>query len=105
MRAGGATSIKLRLSTSSEWGLPSAALLAEQWLAPNKPVTTALSGITMNARCSYMPPLGGIRACGQIDASNAEIVTEYTLGHLMRCRGIILDLRSLDFFGTEGFSV
>lgn len=118
----------LRLSTSSEWGLPSAALLAEQWLAPNKPVTTALSGITMNTRPSYMPPLGGIisqplhshtlrlasrrlrssvgviSACGHIDASNAEIVTEYTLGHLIRCRGIILDLRSLDFFGTDGFS-
>jgi hypothetical protein len=31
-------------------------------------------------------------------------VTEYTLGHLMRCRGLILDLRGLDFFGTEGFS-
>ncbi|RAU96609.1 sulfate transporter [Mycobacterium colombiense] len=28
---------------------------------------------------------------------------EYTLGHLMRVRGIVLDLRSLDFFGTEGF--
>jgi hypothetical protein len=25
-------------------------------------------------------------------------------GHLMRCRGLILDLRDLDFFGTDGFS-
>ncbi len=82
----------------------------------------------MNIRPSYMPPLGGsisqpmeghtlrlasrrlkssvgvISASGQIDASNAEMVTEYTLGHLMRCRGVILDLRSLDFFATEGFS-
>src|ERR1700757_1811065 len=128
MLAAGATSTKLRLSTSSEWGPPSAALLAEQLLAPNKPVTTALSGITMNSRPSYMPPLGGfnsqpldgrtlrlasrrlkssvgvINACGQIDASNAGMVTEYALRHLMRCRGVILDLRSLDFFGTEGFS-
>ena len=41
---------------------------------------------------------------GHIDASNADTLTEYTLGHLMRCRGLILDLRDLDFFGTEGFS-
>src|ERR1700731_2033661 len=44
-----------------------------------------------------------IRAQGGIDASNADTLTEYTLGHLMRCRGLILDLRDLDFFGTEGF--
>ena len=45
-----------------------------------------------------------ISAHGHIDASNADTLTEYTLGHLMRCRGLILDLRGLDFFGTEGFS-
>src|SRR4029077_13662173 len=45
-----------------------------------------------------------ISAQGHIDASNADTLTEYTLGHLMGCRGLILDLRGLDFFGTEGFS-
>jgi anti-anti-sigma factor len=45
-----------------------------------------------------------ISAHGHIDASNADTLTEYTLGHLMRCRGLILDLRDLNFFGTEGFS-
>ncbi|MDT5170919.1 MAG: hypothetical protein QOD02_4256 [Mycobacterium sp.] len=45
-----------------------------------------------------------ISAHGHIDASNADTLTEYTLGHLVRCRGLILDLRDLDFFGTEGFS-
>jgi anti-anti-sigma factor len=44
-----------------------------------------------------------IRAHGGIDASNADTLTEYTLGHLTLCRGLILDLRDLDFFGTEGF--
>ena len=83
----------------------------------------------MNARpTTSMPPVGGflsqpwerhttwlahrrlrssvavISAHGHIDASNADAVTEYTLGHLIRCRGLILDLRDLDFFGTEGFS-
>ena len=45
-----------------------------------------------------------ISAHGHIDASNADTLTEYARGHLMRCRGLILDLRDLDFFGTEGFS-
>ena len=45
-----------------------------------------------------------VRAHGGIDASNADTLTEYALGHLLRCRELILDLRDLDFFGTEGFS-
>lgn len=45
-----------------------------------------------------------ISARGHIDASNADTLTEYALGHLMGCRGLILDLRNLDFFGSEGFS-
>jgi anti-anti-sigma factor len=45
-----------------------------------------------------------ISAHGDIDASNADTLTEYALGHLMGCRGLILDLRGLDFFGTEGFA-
>ncbi len=45
-----------------------------------------------------------VTAHGGIDASNADALTEYTLGHLTHCRGLILDLRDLDFFGTEGFS-
>ncbi len=45
-----------------------------------------------------------ISAHGDIDASNADTLTAYTLAHLTRCRGLILDLRDLDFFGSEGFS-
>jgi anti-anti-sigma factor len=88
-----------------------------------------MSGITMNALLApSLLPEGGflsqpweghtarfagrrlrssvavIRAHGGIDASNADTLTEYTLEYLMRCRGLILDLRDLDFFGTEGFS-
>jgi anti-anti-sigma factor len=87
------------------------------------------SGITMNASPnSSMPPVGDflsqpweshttrlahrrlrssvavISARGHIDASNADTLTEYTLGHLTGCRGLIIDLRGLDFFGTDGFS-
>jgi anti-anti-sigma regulatory factor len=49
-------------------------------------------------------PVAVISAHGDIDASNADTLTEYTLGHVMGCRGLILDLRGSDFFGTEGFS-
>ncbi len=45
-----------------------------------------------------------IGAHGEIDASNASILAESTLAHLTSCRGLILDLRSLDFFGAKGFS-
>jgi anti-anti-sigma factor len=45
-----------------------------------------------------------IRARGHIDASNADTLTEYTLRHLRGCRGLIIDLSDLDFFGTDGFS-
>ena len=45
-----------------------------------------------------------ISAHGDIDASNAGTLAEYTLGHVTGCRGLILDLRGLDFFGAKGFS-
>jgi anti-anti-sigma factor len=45
-----------------------------------------------------------ISAGGHIDASNADTLTEYTMRHLRGCRGLIIDLSGLDFFGTEGFS-
>ncbi len=45
-----------------------------------------------------------IGAHGEIDASNASILAEGTLGHFTGCRRLILDLRGLDFFGAKGFS-
>jgi anti-anti-sigma factor len=45
-----------------------------------------------------------ISARAHIDASNADTLTEYILGHLTGCRGLIIDLSGVDFFGTEGFS-
>jgi anti-anti-sigma factor len=88
-----------------------------------------LSGITMNAIPTLsMPPVGEsvaqpweghitrlahrrlrssvavISARGEIDASNADTLTEYTVRHLRGCRGLIVDLSGLDFFGTDGFS-
>ncbi|TPG36703.1 sulfate transporter [Mycobacterium hodleri] len=45
-----------------------------------------------------------ISAEGDIDASNAEAVTEYTLQQATSCRGLIFDLIGLNFFAAEGFS-
>lgn len=42
-----------------------------------------------------------ISAHGDIDASNAGTLAEYTLGHVTGCRGLIRDLRGLDFFGAR----
>jgi anti-anti-sigma factor len=45
-----------------------------------------------------------ISAEGDIDASNADALTEYTLGRVNGYPGLVLDLSRLDFFGAEGFS-
>lgn len=45
-----------------------------------------------------------VSAYGDIDASNAATLTDYALGSAVRCRGLILGLGDLEFFGTEGFS-
>jgi anti-anti-sigma factor len=45
-----------------------------------------------------------VSVCGDIDGSNASAFTEYASVNAARCRGLILDLSGLQFFGTEGFS-
>ena len=45
-----------------------------------------------------------VSAHGDIDGTNANTLTEYALANVVRCRGLILDLSCLEFFGTEGFS-
>jgi anti-anti-sigma factor len=45
-----------------------------------------------------------VSACGDIDASNASALTDYSLLNAARCRGLILDLTGLKFLGTDGFS-
>jgi anti-anti-sigma factor len=51
-----------------------------------------------------MSSVAVVSAHGDIDATNAGTLTEYALENVMRCRGLILDLTCLEFFGTEGFS-
>jgi anti-anti-sigma factor len=45
-----------------------------------------------------------VSAHGDIDQTNARTLTEYSLARLVRCRGLILDLTRLEFFGAAGFS-
>ena len=45
-----------------------------------------------------------VSAHGEIDGANASTLTDYALVKAERCRGLILDLSRLEFFGTEGFS-
>ena len=41
---------------------------------------------------------------GDIDGSNASTLAEYAFVNAVRCRGLILDLNGVTFFGTDGFS-
>ncbi len=45
-----------------------------------------------------------VSADGDIDQTNVRTFTEYALAQLARCRGLILDLTRLEFFGAAGFS-
>jgi anti-anti-sigma factor len=45
-----------------------------------------------------------VSAHGDIDGTNARTLTAYSLADVVRCRGLILDLTRLEFFGAEGFS-
>ncbi len=45
-----------------------------------------------------------VSAHGDIDGTNAHTLAEYSLAHRVRCRGLILDLTRLEFFGVAGFS-
>ena len=45
-----------------------------------------------------------ISAHGEIDAANAATLSEYPLRYLGRYRELILDLRAVQHFGSEGFS-
>ncbi len=45
-----------------------------------------------------------VSAHGEIDQTNARTLTEDSVANLVRCRGLILDLTRLEFFGAAGFS-
>jgi anti-anti-sigma factor len=50
-----------------------------------------------------MSPVAIVSAYGDIDGTNARTLTDYAVVKTLRCRGMIVDLSGLEFFGTEGF--
>lgn len=80
--------------TASPMALPYSGFPSQPWVGG----TARFAGRLLRSSIAI------ISVDGDIDASNADTLTEYALGHLASCRGMVLDLRSLDFFGAEGFS-
>jgi hypothetical protein len=78
----------------------SRASCAPRVAVPTRRRTPHLSGLTINWPTSSTVVVG---AHGDIDATNADAMAEYALGHATNFRGLILDLSGVDFFGTEGF--
>jgi anti-anti-sigma factor len=71
---------------------------------PTKPLSlTTRHAARFDTRWT-MSSVAIVSAYGDIDASNASTLTDYALANAVRCRGLILDLSCLKFFGTEGFS-
>ncbi|WP_349816908.1 STAS domain-containing protein [Mycobacterium antarcticum] len=64
---------------------------------------TERSGIRKTSR-RLRSSIAVVRAYGEIDASSADSATRYALRQSEGCRGVILDLRGVQFFATEGFS-
>ena len=47
--------------------------------------------------------LAVITVSGDIDASNTRVLLDYTLGKLLLCRRMILDLTAVGFLATDGY--
>jgi anti-anti-sigma factor len=45
-----------------------------------------------------------VTAHGEIDAANADEFVDYAVRHAAEIGGLVLDLTSVEFFGTAGFS-
>jgi anti-anti-sigma factor len=71
---------------------------------PTRPLSpTKLHAARFDTRWT-MSSVAIVSAYGDIDGSNASTFTDYALVNAVRCRGLILDLSGVKFFGTEGFS-
>ena len=47
--------------------------------------------------------LAVITVTGDIDATNTRTLLDYTLGKLLLCRRMILDLSGVEFFAADGY--
>jgi anti-anti-sigma factor len=78
--------------------------MTDTLVLPDKALTlTKRHAARFNTRWT-MSSVAIVSAYGDIDASNSSTFTDHALANAVRCRGLILDLCGLEFFGTEGFS-
>lgn len=78
--------------------------MTDTLVLPTKPLSlTKRHAVRFDTRWT-MSSVAIVSAYGDIDASNASTLTDYAVVNAVRCRGLILDLSGLEFFGTEGFS-
>jgi anti-anti-sigma factor len=68
-----------------------------------KPLSPTMRHAARFATRRTMSSVAIVRVYGDIDGSNASILTDYAVVNAVRSRGLIVDLNRLEFFGTEGF--
>jgi anti-anti-sigma factor len=83
--------------------LPRAAV--PQALSATAPLRSDRGGPACWATHSLTSSVIIIRAHGDIDASNASELSDYTRHQPTTIQGLIVDLRGVNFFAIEGFSV
>ncbi len=78
--------------------------MTDTLVLPTKPRSLTTQPAARFKTRRTMSSVAIVSAYGDIDATNASTLTDYALVNAVRCRGLILDLSCLKFFGTEGFS-
>ena len=76
-------------------------------LAPGPPPTapSLVRDRARFSRASVGPSIEWVTALGEIDAANALALGRFVESELDRVSRLIVDLRELTFFGTQGFSI
>lgn len=64
---------------------------------------TTADHLGMSTRTHFQPGATIIQVCGAIEAANANRLSNYIESLAGAERTLILDLRGVDFFGSEGF--
>jgi anti-anti-sigma factor len=83
---------------------PPGITMTDALVLPTEPlVLTTHPAARFNTRWT-MSSVAIVSAYGDIDATSAGTLTDYAPLNAVGCRGLILDLSGLEFFGTEGFS-
>ena len=78
--------------------------MTDALVLPTEPlVLTTHAGARFKTRRT-MSSVAIVSAYGDIDATNASTLTDYAFVNAVRCRGLVLDLSGVTFFGTDGFS-